>query len=89
MRHQHLHSAFFFSASLLALAGCAVDSSHDLGDEPAQRSANVEQDPPEQQPLAEHRADFDGVWVGVADDPLSRAVDAVPYAFPSGSTRIL
>jgi hypothetical protein len=89
MQQHHLHTAIILPASLLALAGCAVDRSHDLGDEPAQRTANVEQDTPPEQPLAEHASDFDGVWIGEAEDPLSRSVDAVPYAFPSGSTRIL
>jgi hypothetical protein len=89
MRHHHLQTVVILSASWLALAGCAVDRSHDLGDEPAQRTANVEQDTPAEQPLAAHRSDFDGLWIGEAEDPLSRSVDPVPYAFPSGSTRIL
>jgi hypothetical protein len=89
MQRRHLHASIIFPASLLALAGCAVDRSHDLGDEPAQRTANVEQDAAAQQPLAEHVSDFDGIWIGEAEDPLSRSVDPAAYAFPSGSTRIL
>jgi hypothetical protein len=89
MQQRHLQAAIIFPASLLALAGCAVDRSHDLGDEPTQRTANVEQDAPAEQPLAEHASDFDGIWIGEAEDPLSRSVDPAVYAFPSGSTRIL
>jgi hypothetical protein len=89
MQQRHLHAAIVFPASLLAFAGCAVDRSHDLGDEPTQRTANVEQEAPAEQPLAEHTSDFDGIWIGEAEDPLSRSVDPAVYAFPSGSTRIL
>jgi hypothetical protein len=76
------------SVTLAVLAGCEVPS-HELGDSPPSRPSNLVQVPPTQQPVAQFISDFDGLWVGEAEDPFSLAIDADAYHFPSGSTRIL
>lgn len=77
------------SVLLLALPSCAVERSHELGDEPSERSDGFAQSTEStEQPVAELMSEFDGLWVGEAEDPLSLSIEPELYHFPSGSTRI-
>jgi hypothetical protein len=69
--------------------GCDQEPTHDLG----YTSSDLTNEPaPALPPVAVFMSDFDGVWIGEADDPLALAAgaddDPPPYRFPSGSTRI-
>lgn len=73
-------------AFLLALA-CASPV-RDLGDTADQRTEDVAQAPAALVPVADFVWDFEGVWLGEAEDPLA-ADGRDGYRFPSGSTRFL
>jgi hypothetical protein len=89
----HSHSPLIVSLAALVLAvaagGCNDEPTHDLGYTAANLTGET---PPALPPVAAYVTDFDGVWIGEAEDPLALlagADDNPPaYRFPSGSTRI-
>jgi hypothetical protein len=86
---QHPHFRSLFASSLLALFGAAACDKyplHDLGYTEGEVSVDP---PPTEPPRAEFTSDFDGIWIGEADDLFAPAGLDTAYTFPSGSRRIL
>ena len=86
-RHTSLVTALpLLAAAAFASWGC-LSPAHDLGDTPDPPTAPLPSAPPAPPTQAQFGSDFEGVWLGEAEDPLAVGEQAV-YHFPSGSTQI-
>jgi hypothetical protein len=92
----HTSSSITTTFTALALLGAAIACNeapvHDLGYTSGDLSATSAADGAPLPPVALLASEFEGVWIGTADDPLALANDAETappsFRFPSGSTQI-
>lgn len=74
----------------VVLPACQAQADRDLGELIAEQSSDLQAPPAGvTEPFGVPPADFEGRWIGVAEDPLALGGVRDVYTFPSGATQVV